>query len=160
MAVRQKIHLTMMYLAIVIVAFALGSLPGFFLVDRTPPITAFYSVETINSPVDPGGILRIRVQRDKARDDCPVTSLRSAVDKNGKAWTIAPGLALQGGASDKTYFDAAYPIPEYLPYGRYEMRVHLIYDCGDNVFHYDQPTALFLVGDPSLHRQVTEEVDN
>jgi hypothetical protein len=122
-------------------------------INRTPPISAFTATEVINEDccVVPGGTLFVRIYREKLRDDCSVTSLRSAValdnGNSGRAYQLPPSIDMAGGPPDQSYFDQGYPMPAWLSPGEYLLRVHLIYDCHGMVFHYDQPDTAFTVAE-------------
>lgn len=143
MAHKYKVQLSIIYTLIGIVAFIFGSLAAALLRDTRPPIEAFISAETMNSPVMQGDALEVKVRRVKVRDDCRVTALRTAQDVNGRPWDVPDAVNIPGGPADSEVHFVRYPIPDYLPVGEYEMRVHLIYDCRGLVFHYDQPPARF-----------------
>lgn len=145
MAAREKIRLAMFLTGVAAVAGPFGYMLEHYLSDQRDPIEAFLSVEALNSPVRPGDGLEVEIHRIKVRDDCPVTSIRTAVDQNGRQWAIPTGINLEGGSPDADTFRTRYPIPKELPPGRYEMRVHLIYDCKEKSFHHDQPSILFCV---------------
>jgi hypothetical protein len=118
--------------------------------DNTPPVVAFTNTEVLNAePVTPGGILRVRIFREKLRDDCPVTSLRSAVALGdgmaGRSFNLPDAIASAGGPPGREFVDQGYPIPAWLEPGDYLLRVHLIYDCSGLIFHYDQPDTPFTV---------------
>lgn len=111
--------------------------------DRTPPVKTFISSEVQNSPVGVGEPLRLRVFREKMRDDCPVTAHRTAVDQDGRVYTISTA-SWAGGDDDAPFVDLAYDLPASMPDGDYVLFVSLTYECpGPFVFHYEQPPALF-----------------
>ena len=136
------------------------SLLGFFvatqirhaLADKRPPITAFYGVESLNSPIRSGEYLDVRVERHKIREDCPLTSLRSATDLDGKTYDVPDAINTLGGSSTEGFVDISYFIPEDVPTGVYELRVTLIYVCPnvDIPFVYTQPPAKFRVTSKGL----------
>lgn len=150
MAVRDYFHLWGLIGVVGLFGFPLGWFLDDLTTDRRAPVVGFTSVEALNSPIYAGEDLLVRVVREKVRDDCPVTSLRSAVDQDGRVWEVPDVIAHAGGPADVPYIERAYPIPFDTPPGSYELRVHLVYDCpGAGVFHYDQPAVRF---------QITEEM--
>jgi hypothetical protein len=114
--------------------------------DTRPPVVAFTHAEALNSPIDAGEDLYVRVFRTKVRDDCPVTALRFATNQSGDTFDLPDVISAEGGSPNSDYFEGSYTIPDNLPSGFYRVSVHLIYDCGrGGVFHYDQPEILFEV---------------
>lgn len=115
-------------------------------VDRTPPVAGFYSAEALNSPVDAGDVLLVRIHRDKVRDDCPVTSSRIAIDQDGVFFDL-PDARWVGGESSVGFIEFAYPTTSNMPAGQYRLRVHLSYKCPNvsKPFHYYQPEVAFRI---------------
>lgn len=77
-----------LFYLLALVCLILSGVLGFMAVkyerlDRTQPISNFKRVETLNSPVKAGEPLRLRVWRDKERDDCPVQSERTGINQDG-----------------------------------------------------------------------------
>jgi len=142
---RARLHLLGLFGIFGILGLPVGWWLDWIFTDRRPPIVAFESVEALNSPVTAGGDLVVRILREKIRDDCEVTSLRTAMDRDGRIWPVPHAVSQEGGDADAAYVDWAYPIPETTPPGQYVLRVHLIYDCEGTVWHYDQPETLFQV---------------
>jgi len=112
--------------------------------DTRVPIAAWGDVEVLNSPVQPGGYLRLRVTRDKVRNDCPVTAARRAVDQDGKTFSLEGGVS-PGGPADAEAVLLEYPIPATMPPGYYDLRVTLTYNCPTFTWVTEQPGARFRV---------------
>lgn len=107
-----------------------------------PPVI-FDRVEALNSPMHVGERLLVRVYRDKLRDDCPVTSFRSAIDQDGRTYDL-PDRTYSGGPTDTEFFDVEYDTTS-LPVGQYDLIVELSYACPEETFVIDQPEARFRV---------------
>jgi len=102
-------------------------------------------VETLNSPVKAGEPLRLRIWRDKERDDCPVQSERTGINQDGVVFDM-PDAEWAGGPAHTDFLDLNYPTLPYMPAGEYELRVELTYTCpGGLEFNYTQPSALFRI---------------
>jgi hypothetical protein len=111
--------------------------------DRRVP-AVFDRVEVINSPIEAGDVLMVRIWRDKVRDDCTVHSHRLAVTQDGVSYDL-PDAVWAGGQSGTAFLDYGYPTLAAMPPGPYELRVHLSYSCPGITFEIPQPTALFRV---------------
>lgn len=134
------------FLAIILAGLSLGTLVNMAQIDRRPPVTSFERVEVLNSPIQPGEALRVRIWREKVRGDCPVTSYRSASNRDGKLYDIPDIFDFEGGPPEQPYFEVSYHIPRTLPPDQYLLLVHLVYQCPDGLeFRYDQPPARFRV---------------
>lgn len=123
-------------------------LSALWTIDVRPPVVAFTGAEALNSPVEAGEDLIVRIYRIKVRDDCPVTSIRSLINDDGRRLDIMDAVTHAGGAAGESV-EISYPIPIGTPPGNYFLTVHLIYDCGrGGVFHYDQPQVPLRVEAP------------
>jgi hypothetical protein len=107
-----------------------------------PPVI-FDRVEPLKSPIHVGDRLVVRIYREKRRDDCPVTSFRSAVDQDGRTYDL-PDRSWAGGPAGTEYLDAEYDTSA-LPVGQYDLVVELSYACPEQTFPIDQPQARFRV---------------
>lgn len=111
--------------------------------EHTPsPPAVFTRVEAMNSPVPQGHWLDVRIYREKTRD-CPVESIRWAMDQNGRV-TDVPDAAWSGGPVGTDYLDFSYDV-RHLDAGSYELGVILRYRCPDRVYRIDQPPVRFIV---------------
>ena len=110
--------------------------------DMRPPIDGPMKVETVNSPIKQGQNLKVKVTRNKVRDDCPVTSLRYVTNDEGKAIDI-PDRAWVGGNVGQSVI-LVYPTSG-LPVDQYVLHVSLSYDCPGFTWNRDQPTVNFRV---------------
>ncbi len=139
-----------LFYLLALVCLILSGVLGFMAVkyerlDRTQPISNFKRVETLNSPVKAGEPLRLRIWRDKERDDCPVQSERTGINQDGVVFDM-PDAEWAGGAAHTDFLDLNYPTLPYMPAGEYELRVELTYTCpGGLEFNYTQPSALFRI---------------
>lgn len=113
--------------------------------DTRDPVQ-FLGAEAINSPLRVGEKLKVVIYRNKIRDDCPVTSIRSVQTRDGRLIPLA-GQIWEGG-----------PIGEYLAFeydtsnldaGEYTLKVDLKYDCPKDIeFFHHQPDVTFrILGD-------------
>lgn len=115
--------------------------------DTRHPIEAMHKVETLNSPVEAGGLVLVRIWRDKVRDDCPVTSERHALSTDGRIYDVA-NATHPGGEANTEFVDIAYALPSNIPPGIYDLNVTLTFDCpGDLEFTTAQPPARFRVAE-------------
>lgn len=116
------------------------------LLDRTPPLPGGIArTAALNSPVLAGSSLLVRIHREKARSDCPVTSERTAVNEDGVVFDI-PDATWAGGPAGGGHLDLAYPVPRTFPPGSYVLRVDLTYQCpGGLSFEYEQPEVRFRI---------------
>lgn len=131
--------------AAILIGAGLGTVLDGIATDSRPPVIAFERVEALNSPIRQGDDLTVRIWREKVRNDCPVTSIRTAVNEDGRVFEIPDAVGHEGGPVGAAYLDWTYPT-DALPAGSYVLRVHLIYDCNEGgVFHYDQPEVRFRV---------------
>ena len=103
----------------------------------------FDRVEPLNSPVHVGEALKVRIYREKLRDDCPVSSFRSAINQDGKVYDL-PDRTWQGGPVETDYLETTYDTTS-LPVGQYDLTVELAYACPEQTFTIDQPVARFRV---------------
>lgn len=113
--------------------------------DPKPPVI-FKQTEALNSPVPVGGILEVRITRDKQRTDCPtVKSDRYVSDHDGKLFKL-PSMIWPGGEPGAEYLDYGYDVSA-LPVGQYTLYVDLTYYCdgGARVFPIPQPPVSFRV---------------
>ena len=115
-----------------------------FTFDPTLPVETWYGVEVLNSPIEAGDDLLVTIRRDKVRDDCPVTSTRTAIDDDGVSHPLEPAV-WRGGSSEGDALDFSYPTPTTLHSGSYTLRVFLLYTCPDFVWSTQQPDARFRV---------------
>lgn len=125
--------------------------------DRTPPIKVFHSAEALNSPILDGSPLVVRIVRDKVRDDCPVTSRRWITSEDGIVYNL--GVASwAGGDVEAGWLDFAYPMPDGLSPGSYNLNVHLSYQCPNvsEPFEYEQPTVRFRVVEKPINQEGEE----
>ena len=111
-------------------------------VDTRAP-TVIGRVEALNSPVAVGGKLVVRVTREKARGDCPVTSARYVSDENGIARDI-PDAVWAGGPLGTKFVDLVYDTSA-LPPGLYTLHVSLLFSCPGMSFPVRQPSVNFHV---------------
>jgi hypothetical protein len=101
--------------------------------------------EVMKSSAHPGGELKVRVYREKTRDDCPVNSQRLLInDATGAVLSIGEVL-WEGGPSETDFVDVDYPMPTDLPSGGYTLRVYLSYLCPEKTFYVTQPDVHFKV---------------
>ena len=124
---------------------ALGAAQDFYRYATSPsgvPVI-FDRVEPLNSPVHVGNALQVRIYREKLRDDCPVSSFRSAIDQDGKVYDL-PDRTWQGGPVETAYLETTYDTTS-LPVGQYDLIVELAYACPEQTFTIDQPVARFRV---------------
>lgn len=135
-----------------IVAVMFGIILGFsgnLLINRltqdTRPPVHFTKVEALNSPVPRGGVLEVRITRDKFRSDCTVKSERYATNRDGVVFEL-PDLTWKGGPAATEYFDYGYDVSA-LPVGQYILHVELTYFCdgGTRVFPVTQPNVNFRI---------------
>jgi len=112
--------------------------------DPRLPIQDWIEVEVLNSPIRAGEDVRVRITREKVRDDCVVTSRRQAINLDGQSYTLESATMI-GGSSDERSVLLSYPTPRTLPVGQYILRVHLTYDCPEFSWPTLQPDALFRV---------------
>lgn len=113
--------------------------------DPKPPVV-FKQTEALNSHVPIGGVLEVRITRDKRRTDCPtVKSDRYATDQDGKVFKL-PSMIWPGGDPDTDYLDYGYDVSA-LPVGQYTLYVDLTYYCdgGARVFPITQPSVSFRI---------------
>jgi hypothetical protein len=114
-------------------------------INRTEPIASFNRVETNNSPIRAGEVLHVRIWRDKTRGDCPVHSVRTAINQDGQVYDLPDGN-WEGGSPDNKYLDYGYNTLTEMTAGTYQLRVDLTYTCpGNLVFKYTQPRAFFRI---------------
>lgn len=109
--------------------------------DRRPPVV-IHSTEALNSPVVKGGRLVVRIVRDKVRF-CPLESVRTAIDENGRAVHLESRLS-RGGDVSADFVDVDYNVSSPPP-GRYLLRVALTYFCSSGKFYIRQPDTPFLI---------------
>lgn len=135
-----------------IVAIVAGLLGGFVIErglsaletdDRSP--ARFVSAEALNSPVEAGGLLRVRLAIETGRDDCRVRSSRYVTDRDGKVHELSDETwaGMRAGAAPR---DQPYDVSA-LPPGQYTLHVQLTYYCdgGRQVFPLEQPPVSFRV---------------
>ena len=140
---------TMLWLAAITIA-VVGAyyFNKYVLTDRTPPIQEWISAHAINSPLEPGQVLEIEVDRIKVRDDCPVTATRNVVREDGTV-TSLDHTDSKGGVSEERTLRVAYPGTVDLKPGNYILQVDLVYDCpGDFEQRTAQPDVPFRIIDP------------
>jgi hypothetical protein len=111
--------------------------------DNRVPVE-FHRVEVLNSPIQPGGYLELRVWREKVRSDCPVVSAPFVTDRNGVSYALPSSFSV-GGPVGTEYLDVSYLTPLDLPAGSYMLRDVLSYRCPGEAFDILQPVALFVV---------------
>jgi len=109
---------------------------------RVPVI--FQQVEVLNSPIQAGDPVIVRIWREKYRDDCPVYSHRTAINQDGVAYQLPDALWI-GGSSELDTIDVTYQTLPIMPPGNYELRVHLVYNCPGFQYQVDQPAARFRI---------------
>ncbi len=109
--------------------------------DRVPVFIE--RAEALNSPLAEGEVLIVRVYRDKVRDDCPITSNRTAMDMDGRPHDL-PNLRWEGAPANTEFADIPYDTSA-LPPGEYWLRVDLDYQCPGFVFEVEQPPVPFRV---------------
>jgi len=127
---------------IISVSFSLSEGLRRFLSPDGPPVS-ISATEAINSPVHIGEPLKVRIIRDKTRDDCSLRSERTAQNEDGKNYDL--GVVFYKGGSSKT--DSVvinYPTSSLSP-GRYHLKVKLAYICPERVYHVTQPDTRFRV---------------
>lgn len=115
--------------------------------DLRAPVAQFRSGEALNSPVLPGGVLAVRVYRDKQRNDCPLDVHTQATNADGKPTILRIRKGVPGGDKDMPYWTGSFDIPKTMPPGEYLLQSHLAYYCPglSDPFVYDQPTIPFRV---------------
>lgn len=111
--------------------------------DQRPPVT-INQVEVLNSPVEPGQKLQVRVVGEKVRDDCAVTADRWAISEDGIIFQLG-SLTSRGAPVGSQPHVVEYPIPVWLPEGTYILRVRLAYMCPDGPHLLKQPDTRFRV---------------
>jgi len=111
--------------------------------DTRQPITVT-GVEALNSPVEPGGNLVVRIYREKVRD-CPLTSFRYAADVNGVRYDFEDEAKPGGGPVGSDYVDIAFPVPGDIPAGRYIFHNTVVYHCPDQDYVVIHPEVNFRV---------------
>ena len=112
--------------------------------DDRIPIASWGRTEAINSPLRAGEVLKVLVQRDKVRDDCPVTSVREIIDEDGRPIDI-PDAVWTGGSAEVGGVVFDYPLPNNLRTGPYILRVFLTYNCDGFVWTTQQPDTRFSI---------------
>jgi hypothetical protein len=122
---------------------------GIILVDRASfddriPIERWDQVEVLNSPILAGEGVEVRIWRKKVRDDCPVSSSRQAIDRDGHVINLEDAV-FEGGPAGTEYFAMTYLTVSDMPVGEYLLRVNLTYSCPDFVWTTQQPDARFRV---------------
>jgi len=132
----------LLWCAALIMAAVVLETVGDFIEDTREPVAMERAV-TMNSPVLPGDMLKVRVYREKVRM-CPVQSDRYAVDADGHSWVLGSAF-VEGGPVDAAFVDVNYPIPADLPPGDYSLEVFLAYLCPDGPHLIRQPPAKFRV---------------
>lgn len=136
----------------IVVAVALGLLGGIaaekaanLLASNSEPPVVFRSVEALDSPITVGQSLKVRITRDKTRDDCTVDSRRYATNIDGEYYDL-PDRIWPGGPAGTGWFDYVYDTTS-LPPGAYTLHVNLMYVCegGNRTFPIAQPSVNFRV---------------
>jgi hypothetical protein len=139
-------------------AFVVGLVFNGIFQDRRAPIEAFYRTELLNEGhVHPGGVARVRIYRDKVRDDCTVTSVRTLT--NSTTYDLPTAISVSGGPKDAPFFDMDYFIPEEVEPSTYILKVLLLYACPgvDEPFAYNQPDTTITVREKPDEEQDVEE---
>lgn len=113
-------------------------------IDNRAPV-AINKVEALNSPIDVGDKLFVRIWRDKVRDDCPLHSERYASDEHGRAHNLPDAQGI-GGPKDEQYVDILYDTSG-LGAGAYTLYVSLMYHCPGQSFPVQQPPVSFVVAE-------------
>lgn len=113
-----------------------------YVIDTRPPIT-IKSVEALNSPVTPGEALRVRIHREKVRD-CPLTSVRWAMDMDGRRHYLPGSVDVKGGPVGSRFVDVDYPIVGLTP-GQYVLGARVYYACPDALHIIEQSPLPFRV---------------
>lgn len=114
--------------------------------DMRPPVKGGFATEALVDQIPPGGVVPVRVTRNKVREDCPLVAERYLVNDVGQKFDI-PDWATSGGSASVESIVVRYRIPEHIPAGHYQLRVTLTYYCpGISVpFIYDQDPTEFTV---------------
>ena len=140
----MKEHTIVRWLLGALVLLSIGHSILYWSIDDTDPIQGTISTEALNSPIFSGEDLLVRITREKVRT-CPVFSQRKFVSEDGRT-VAAPSVLSLGGPVGADYVDWAYPTPNDLRPGLWELRVWLEYNCGrGNTFPHEQETVRFRV---------------
>ena len=133
--------LNRMVLALSIPAFLFIIWQGFQYVaqDRRAPIQV-RSVTVVNSPVSPGGVIKIDVDRIKVRQ-CPSTWRQWLISDTGRQWNLLHGVGGSAIGIGDTVIRITRPVPPEVPPGKYIYRSTGIYDCPDGKHVIWQPDA-------------------
>ena len=110
--------------------------------DTTPPVL-FEKTVALNSPLRVGDALVVRIYRKKVRDDCPVLSIRDAINLDGQVFDISD-IEWEGGPPSTEFLDLPYGTQD-LPPGQYVLRVRLVYQCPGFEYRINQPDTPFRV---------------
>ena len=122
------------------------------LLERGPPID-IVQVETLNSPVNPGDILRVKVTREKLRD-CPDVSFRQAMDDNGTLYELGVSLRPNARSDASPSYVAAYALPRDMPPGNYVLIVRVLYTCPDQAYAVRPPDTKFIVRESYVEAEI------
>jgi hypothetical protein len=112
--------------------------------DYRAPVT-FSRAEVLNSPVQAGGELHVRMWREKVRDDCPLLSRPYVIGANNAVINLSAAFSL-GGPVGTPNVEFTYTIPD-LPPGEYVLHDRLSYRCPAVTFDIDQPEIAFTVSE-------------
>lgn len=114
--------------------------------DRRDPIVGPMLTTALNSPVPPGEPLRVRIERVKVRDDCPVVSVRRFISESGEEIPVPTAISA-GGDADRRYVEWDYPlVPGMDPSQTWELWVWLTYICpGLEPFQHQQKPVKFRI---------------
>ncbi len=111
--------------------------------DHRAPVV-MVATETLNSPFEEGGQVKVRIYREKVRDDCPVISNRRAKNQTtGENYDI-PNAHWAGGPANDTFIDMEYDT-SHLPPGDYVLFVNLTYQCPEFLHDVEQPVTFFRI---------------
>jgi hypothetical protein len=116
-----------------------------FVTPRGTPVIITERPKALNDAVHAGQYLKVRVFREKRRDDCPVISQRLLINDMTRAVLAIGEVAWEGGRADAPFVDVNYQMPEKLPSGGYTLRVYLSYVCPEKTFYLTQPDVHFEV---------------
>jgi len=123
--------------------------------DPRDPIVGGFQNSTLNSPVPLGDNLIIRTYREKVRGDCPVTSIRSVTDADGRSQPI-DSIVWAGGSPTADSIELEYDTGG-LPAGQYLLNVTLTYHCpGISFTHVIAPIPFRMGPDPVKELQMEQ----
>lgn len=134
--------------ALVVGIIAMFELVSYIARDTRPPITV-HALEVLNSPVQPGEDLMVRIYREKVRD-CPLTSYRYVVDRDGRKFDLLDEAKATGGPVGSDYVDVEFPLVPPVPPGRYTFYNTAVYHCDGDTYVIQHPPVEFRILPPGV----------